>query len=1008
MSSGVQSLYLRVRLAARVILAISFPVAMVGPVYSSKSVPPAPNARIVDAYGKLPLSFESNRGQMDEGVRFLARSRGYGLYLERNRADLVLCRASGAAKRFRRKPDGLTKSGACDIVSIQLTGASLKTEPTGEDQLSGTVNYLIGSDPARWHAGIPTYARVRYPGIYSGIDLVYYGNRQQQEFDFVVAPHANPGSIRLRFSGPSHLHLAANGDLILRTAGRALTLRKPSVYQSADGRRVPVSGEFALLAKDTVGFRLGSYDRDRTLVIDPVLQYSTFLSGSGNGNSGFGLIGDFGDAIATDTQGNAYVTGMVLSTDFPVTAGAFQTTDPGSPTAFVTKLNAAGTALVYSTYLGGSNGDQASAIAVDAQGDAYVVGQTASNNFPVTAGAFQTANKGGFVTGFVTELSPSGASLIYSTYLGGSTADGAVALAVDAAGEAYVVGQTSSNDFPVTQGAFQVTNNAAPANTSNAFVAKLSSSGTALIYSTYLGGSGGPRTSFGGCVSAQAAPNDLLGWPLGNNEDGAYAVAVDSAGDVYVAGQALSIDFPVTQGAFQTQNKGAAGPSTNAFVAKLNPAGSALIYSTYLGGSGLHGCGSGNTGSSAGDSGLALAVDGSGNAYIGGVTFSNDFPVTQGAFQAANRCSLVNGLAVGGPTGFVAKLNPSGSALVYSTYLGGSGGFMNPTPDFAQYGGDQASGLAIDGYGDVYVTGSTASPDFPVTPSAYQTKNNYLVSTGACGASCPVGTNGYNAFMTEINSAGSALVYSTYLGGNGGNPNVENGIIVIGTGDVGSALALDNSGNVHITGQAESANFPVTNGAFQTTIPAFASAFVAELNIGPGFTTTATPVTIQAGETMGNTSTITVTPANGFKGTVNLTAAVTSGPGGAQDPPTFSFGSTNSVDITGPSAGTAMLTITTTAPNNCAAAYLMGRVPWYTGGLVLASVLLFCVPIQQRQWRTVLGGLMLLMVAGAFVACGNSGSSCSAGGTTPGNYIVTVSGTSGSTVAPGTFTLTVK
>ena len=1020
MFAGVQSSYLRARFAARMILATSFAAAMAALVSPSKSIPPAPNAHIVEAYGELPLSFETNRGQMDEGVRFLARARGYGLYLKRNRADLVLCQASGAAQPgFRRKPAALAKSEVCDIVRMQLAGAGLKTEPAGEDQLPGTVNYFIGSDPARWQTNIPTYARVRYPGVYSGIDLVYYGNQQQQEFDFVVAPHANPGSIRLRFSGTSHLHLAANGDLILSTGGRSLSLRKPSIYQSVDGRRVPSRGEFALLAKDTVGFRLGSYDHNRALVIDPVLQYSTFLSGSGNGN--FGLMGDAGNAIAADTQGNAYVTGLVLSTDFPVTAGAFQTTDPGlqyqTPTAFVAKLNAAGTALVYSTYLGGNNWDQASGIAVDAAGDAYVVGQTASNSFPVTAGALQTANKGaanGTVTGFVTELSPSGASLIYSTYLGGSTKDGVTALAVDAAGEAYVVGQTSSTDFPVTQAAFQTTNNAAAAQTSNAFVAKLNSSGTALIYSTYLGGSGGPQTGLGGCVSAQAAPNDVLGWAVGNNEDGAYAVAVDSTGDAYVAGQALSSDFPVTQGAFQTQSNGAAGPSPNAFVAKLNPAGSALIYSTYLGGSGLHGCGSATTNSSAGDAGLALAVDGSGNAYIAGVTFSNDFPVTQGAFQTANRSSLsvnsVNGSLVGGPTGFVAKLNPSGSALVYSTYLGGSGGFINFTPDFAQYGGDLASGLAVDGYGDVYVTGSTASADFPVSLGAYQTKNNYLVSTGACGASCPRGTNGYNAFMTEINSAGNALVYSTYLGGNGGNPNIESGVIVTGTGDVGNALGLDPSGNVHITGEAESANFPVTSGAFQTTIPAFTSAFVAELNIGPAFTTTATPVTIQPGVTTGNTSTITVTPANGFTGSVALTAAVTSSPSGAQDPPTFSFGSTSPVDITGTTAGTATLTINTTAANNCAAAYSRERrVPWYTGGLVFGGMLLFGIPLRQRQGRTVLAMLTLLMVAGGFLACGNSsGSSCSAQGTTPGSYVVTVSGTSGSTVAPGTFSLTVQ
>ena len=401
-------------------------------------------------------------------------------------------------------------------------------------------------------------------------------------------------------------------------------------------------------------------------------------------------------------------------------------------------------------------------------------------------------------------------------------------------------------------------NNASAAQTTNAFVAKLNSAGTALIYATYLGGSGGPRMPEGGCLSAAAAPNGILGWPAGNNEDGAFAVAVDSAGDAYVAGQALSTDFPVTQGAFQTQSKGATNPSTNAFVAKLNPAGSALIYSTYLGGSGLHDCGSASVSFSAGDTALALAVDSSGDAYLAGVAFSSDFPVTQGAFQTTNRSQLTyatpNGPLVGGPTGFIAKLNPSGSALLYSTYLGGSGGFINITPFFAQYGGDQASGLAIDGSGNAYVTGSTASSNFPVTPGAFQTTNNYPAGANPC----PEGTNGYNAFVTEINPAGSALVYSTYLGGNGANPNVESGETDCGIGDVSSAMALDNSGNVYLTGQAQSADFPVTSGAFQTTNPAFISPFVTKLNLSaiPRFTITATPLTVDAGATTGNTSTI--------------------------------------------------------------------------------------------------------------------------------------------------------
>jgi hypothetical protein len=1327
--------YPRILLLTGPILATLLIAASAGPVPSSLATPPLQKAREAENYGKIPLTFEANQGQADKSVKFLSRRSGYGVYLARHEAALILCKPVHGTSRadLHRNVSPVGKSAVCDVVHMQLAGANSTVEPTGEERLPGTVNYFVGSDPTKWHAGIPTYAKVRYTSIYPGVDLTFHGNPPadgpngpsadgQLEFDFVIAPNADPRAVRLRLSESNHLHLAANGDLLVATANGALAFRKPLAYQLVDGQRHPIAGNFALVGRDGVRFQVGRYDRTKPLVIDPVLEYSTFLSGSGNAN--YALLGAAGNAVAVDSEGNAYVTGSVYSTNFPVTEGAFETTDPGAeyqtPTAFVTKLNATGTALVYSTYLGGSGGDYGSAIAVDAAGGAYVAGQTGSTNFPVTTGALQTTNKGaakGTITGFVAKLNPSGTNLIYSTYLGGSTYDGANAIAVDAAGEAYVVGQTSSSDFPVTQGAYQTTNKAAPAQTSNAFVAKLNSAGTALMYATYLGGSGGPRMPLGGCVSA--------GGP-GNNEDGAFAVAIDAAGDAYVAGQALSTDFPVTQGAFQTQSNGAASPSTNAFVAKLNPAGSGLIYSTYLGGSGLHLCGAEGVSASAGDAALALTVDGSGNAYVAGIAFSSDFPVTQGAFQTTNRSKLTVGRLigplVGGPTGFVAKLNPSGSALVYSTYLGGSGGIINFLPFFAQYLGDQASGLAIDGSGNAYVTGSTASTDFPVTPGAYQTTNNY--PGGAVTGSSSVGADGYNAFVTEINPSGSALVYSTYLGGNGANPNVESGLHVVGIGDVSSALALDNSGNVYITGQAQSADFPVTSGAFQTTNPAFLSAFVAKLNMSatspaitptvtvtpasttitsgrpltvvlsvsggsgnptptgtvtlvsgtyasppatlaagsatinipagslpaepagnlsgdeltanyvpdtassstynsstgtatvyvvwpsisvtpssttltwaqaqsqalpvaigvtagtgnpvptgtvtlttgswssaatalsggsatisippgtlttgwntlnvsysgdsnyapenpagsaqvnagvvtvsvvpsastinstqalpvtinvsagsgsptatgtvwlysgsygsaptplvggsatitipagtlapgvdllqadyqggnyayasgqasvtvtgpPGFTITGTAVTVTAGATTGNTSTITVTPSGGFTGSVALTAAVTSGPAGAQDPPTLSFGSTSPVNISGTAAGTATLTIATTAPNNCGnAAYQTPRgVFWYTGiGAALAFVLLFGVPARRRRWRLALAMLALLVaLAVGWLACGGGGSIRNCGpiipGTTAGTYTITVTGTSGAITATAPVALTVQ
>lgn len=987
----------------------------------------ARNVQVAQHYSELPLSFETNQGQTRAVAKFLAHGNGYEIDLTGEGAVLSLCRATrGTAGRSAQRAGGLPQRTVnCEAVRMQLEGASPTATPIGEEKLPGTANYFIGNDPAHWRMGIPTFTKVRYPSVYPGIDLVYYGNQRRLEYDFVAAPGADPRAIQLRFDPATKVRRSPSGDLLVSAASAGFTLRKPTIYQVVDGRQVPIAGEFALSPRHTVRFRLRRYDRTKPLVIDPVLVYSTFLGGSGDANEA--LLGSGGSAIAVDSQGNAYVTGSTISTDFPVTQGAFQATDPGGSPAFVSKLNAAGTALVYSTYLGGNSIDQASAIAVDAAGDAYMAGQTASTNFPVTVGALQTANKGaanGTVTAFVTELNPAGTDLIYSTYLGGSTLDGAAAITVDATGNAYVAGATSSTDFPVTQGAIQTTNKAAGAQTSNAFIARLNARGTALVYSTYLGGSGGPsqRMAEGGCIAAASRANSLLGWGVGDNEDGAFSIAVDASGDAFVAGQALSSDFPVTQGAFQTRNNGANVLASNAFVAKLNPSGTALLYSTYLGGSGTPCLGSGAVGYD-GDSGVALAIDSSGDAYLAGVTFSKDFPVTQGAYQTANGFAYqrkgATGQAPGGPTAFVAKLNPSGSALVYSTYLGGSGGFINITPFFAEFGGDVAAGLAIDSSGDAYVTGATASANFPVTAGAYQTTNNYVVSTGACGNSCPGGANGYNAFVTELNPMGSALVYSTYLGGNGANPNVESSERPVGTGDASSALALDGTGNVYIAGTAESATFPVTSGAFQTTTSAFTSAFIAKLGLGttgsvPGIAIAGTAVTVNAGATSGNTSTITVTPSGGFTGSVTLTAAITSEPSGTTNPPTFSFGSTSPVNITGTSAGTATLTITTTAEGGCVAGSRSTQeFPWsLPGGAALAVLVVIAVP-RRRHWnRWFALAVLLAGLSAGFSACGSSGlkATCNAitAPTTSGVYTITVTGTSGTTASIGPVTLTVQ
>ena len=691
------------------------------------------------------MSFEANQGQADPRVKFTSRGNGYALFLTDKEAVLALTKRDAADKKLDRKAgpgkpslspakDARLNLAKTDVVRMELAGASHGLQVSGAEQLPGRANYFIGNDPAKWHSNIPTYGKVRYSGVYPGVDLVYYGNQQQLEYDFVVAPGASPRPVRLRFAGAEKLQFNADGDLTVVARNGEIAFHKPVVYQMKDGQRQPVQGRFAVLTKNTVGFALGGYDRGRELVIDPTLAYSTYLGGSN---------GDGASAIAVDAAGHAYVAGLADSTNFPVTSGAFQKVNQGSfGNAFVAKLNIAGSALDYSTYLGGNYGDYASGIAVDSSGHVYVTGVAYSADFPVTDGAFQKVNNAthNYYNAFVTKLNSTGSALIYSTYLGGDDHDGASAIAIDSEGHAYVTGFSFSTDFPVTSGAFQKVNNSQTAycNCDNAFVTKLNSTGSALIYSTYLGGKG--NTNFG---------------------DHANAIAVDASDHAYVTGTASSTDFPVTSSAFQKVNNAAV--FSNAFITKLNFSGSDLKYSTYLGGSGN---------ASYGDSANAIAVDDEGHAYVAGYASSPDFPVTSGAFQMVNN----------GQNAFVTKLNIEGSDLKYSTYLGGSGSGLF----------DGASAIAVDASGHAYVTGYTYSTDFPVTSGAFQKDNKSKYGS---------------TFVTELNTEGSDLKYSTYLGGSGS--------AAANNGDGAAGIAMDAAGNVYIAGSAYSIDFPVTSGAFQ-------------------------------------------------------------------------------------------------------------------------------------------------------------------------------------------------
>jgi hypothetical protein len=776
--------------------------------------PEAAKPRLASEYGRLPLSFEANRGQTDGRVKFLSRGHGYSLFLTGNEAVLALRNARvparlnheaagimklmppsmragllsspwAALRKEAERKLGKTSSPPAEsaVLRMKLAGANPKPQVAGLDELPGKSNYFIGSDPKKWRTNVPNFAKVSYRNVYPGIDLVYYGNQGQLEYDFVIAPGADPKSIALELagaSGTSHLKLAESGDLVINTAGSEVRFHKPLVYQPTAGSTRPaapapfslqspnrnrqsVDGRYVLLAENRIGFEVANYDKTRPLVIDPVLAYSSYLGGSGADPGGTCV------EIAVDSEGNAYIVSGTNSVDFPTTPDAYDTTYNGGPDppdrwypcgdAFVTKVNPTGTELVYSTYLGGSLCESSSGIglAVDSHGSAYVAGSTNSTDFPTTHGAYQTTYGGDACNGnecgdaFVTKLSSDGSSLVYSTYLGGSGDDGVDdTISVDLAGSAYVAGYTNSPNFPTTPGAFQTAlagqscqdQSGNPSPCADAFVTKLNPHGTALVYSTLLGGSAG---------------------------EGTLASTVDSGGNVWVAGTTVSGDFPTTAGAYQKSFHplGCGGPDyfwdcDDVYVTKLNAAGTGLIYSTYLGGTG-------------GDCPVGIAGDPSGNAYITGLTSSADFPTTKGAFQPTPPSLCPAGSSEWDYShAFVVKINPlrTGEAsLIYSTYLGGTGNELG-------------TGIGVDSFGNAYVTGQTLSSDFP-TKNAFQSSN--------AGAA--------DVFITMLDAQGTEILFSTYLGGTNSEDT--------------DWVAVDSAGSAYIAGWTQSSDFPTTPGVFQ-------------------------------------------------------------------------------------------------------------------------------------------------------------------------------------------------
>jgi Beta-propeller repeat len=738
----------------------------------------ASQTQLLKTYGKLPLSFETNHGQTDSQVQFLARGGGYTLFLTSTEAVLSL-HGSEASTRPRPRiaealqaPHSLSSAAgvklgilplkdgpallrhgetrnlaqrqvpsrpeprASAVLRMKMVGANPSPRVAGLNELPGKSNYFLGKNRKKWRTNVPIYAKVKYDSVYPGVDLVYYGNQGQLEYDFVVGPGADPRAIKFALQGATKVAIDTSGDLVAELDGREMRLHKPLVYQPEEKKakltQHNIDGNYVLTGDNQVGFRVSAYDPQKALVIDPVLKYSTYLGGSGDD---WGSVFNFIRAIGVDPRGNAYVIGTTDSIDFP-TADAYQKEFAGGGgglinpfggfavgDAFVAKLNAAGKALVYSTYLGGTGDDYGEGIAVDAAGNAYLAGMTDSTDFP-TMNPIQTKNAG-LADMFVAKLNATGSALVYSTYLGGSDSDGDPMIALDSRGNLYFEAWTFSTDI-TTANPFQAEN----AGASDIWAGKLNAAGNALIYSTYLGGS-----DFDICGSD---------------------IVVDPAGNNYLNGVTCSTDFP-TVNPIQPENAG----SCDAFLTKLNANGNALIYSTYLGGNGD-------------EITLGTAVDAAGDAYVTGGTSSSNFP-TVNPIQAAY---------AGNEDGFVAKVNRNGTALVYSTYLGGT--------DF-----DFGRGIVVDAARNSYIVGGTSSTDFP-TANPLQAAN----------------AGDEDVFLTKLNRTGNALVFSTFLGGS--------------SWEEPSGIALGPSGDAYLQGTTASSDFPVVK-ALQPANAGGLDAFVARI-----------------------------------------------------------------------------------------------------------------------------------------------------------------------------------
>src|SRR5229473_2058258 len=1024
-----------------------------------EALPKAAQPRALEGYGRLPLIFEANQGQTNPQAQFLSRGSGFTLFLTSTEAVLVLRHGTGSrgtesrqsslpgpsashAKSRTRNAKLVKKNPEIEgVLRMQLVRANPAARSWGLDDLPGKSNYFLGNDPQNWRTNVPTYAKVRYQGVYRGVDLVYYGNQQQLEYDFIVAPSADPRTIRLAIAGAKKLELGPSGDLVLSTAAGEVRLHKPIVYQQAGGIREEIAGRYVLRGKCQIGFEVATYDASKPLIIDPVLSYSTYLGGSA---------GDSGNAIAVDASGNAYVTGETSSTNFP-TKNPSQSASGGGADAFVAKLDPTGSALVYSTFLGGTMDDFGNGIAVDSSGNAYATGNTLSTNFP-TKNPLQPAS-GGVRDAFVAKLNAAGSALIYSTYLGGSgngtDGDFGNGIAVDASNNAYVTGFTSSPNFPLaspiqatllpqtcTFEYYGYTYTIPCSNT--AFVTKLNPSGSALLYSTYLGASGGDLESGRG-------------------------IAVDSASNAnaYVTGTANS-KFLLTPGTFQASP----GGNGDAFVAKIGPNDapgfSLSSFSLSFQDEGI----GGTTPSQQ----ISLANTGSLTLNITSIVPSGDFAVTTCGSSLAGGASCTISVtftptAAGVRTGTITITDSVASSPQKVTLTGnGVAGLAATVSPTSLSFGNQTQGtmsaaqsVTLTNTGSATLTingfslGGANPSDFTLSSANCKQSQSLAVGSSCAFAIvfAPLAVGNLSATLQILDNSAQSPRNVPLTGVGLAPPTValsptslNFAAQIVGSTSSGQSVTLTTSGSGTLAISSistSSSDFRASNNCGSSVAGGASCTITVTFNpIAPGNRTgilvivdnaTVSPqmaslsglgtdfsISPAAGSpnsatvTSGQSATYTLSAAgsSGFSGTVSFTCS----------DPAFQSScgvSPNSLVVNGTTAQNATVTVTTTARSALPPRWhppilplgLRVALPWL---LLLLSIVILASALRRRsRWRRAWVGLAaMLMAVALFFGCGGGGAPPPPQGTPSGTYTITVSATSAGVTRATMLSLTVR